>query len=276
MWVTKVSGKKEKFQKEKIRKTCLRAGANSKFAKEVAEKVSSYIYDGIPTREILRLTLRILEKERPVVALRYDLKKAILDLGPSGFGFEEFIARILSEYGYKTKMPPPLEGACISHEVDIVAEKDGRRYMIECKYRNEPGVYIGIKDVLYTWARFLDLCEGFKLKRCLRLDHPWFICNTKFSRDAIQFACCKRVKLTGWRYPQGRGVSLEKLIERKGIYPITVLKEIDKGVRQKLIKANIILCRDLLKKNIKELKKITGMDTQKLKVCKSLITQIIE
>ena len=63
-----------------------------------------------------------------------------------------------------------LRGHCVSHEIDIVASKQEKQYMIECKYHNMPGIYTCLKEVLYTYARFLDLVEGSQNKTCQKFD----------------------------------------------------------------------------------------------------------
>ena len=160
MYVLKASGEKEEFDAGKVRKTCLRSGASKELADKTAREVEERAYDGITTREILSLTLKLLEEE-PETATRYDLKRAIMSLGPTGFPLEKFIAEVLQNYGYKTKVGKIIRGRCVNHEVDVVAEKDGKRYLVECKYHNASGIYTDLKVALYTHARFLDLGDSF-------------------------------------------------------------------------------------------------------------------
>jgi len=261
MFVIKASGGKEKYQPKKIINTCLRAGADKKLAQEVVNRLEPFIYEGISTKEILRFVHQFLKKRKPV-AVRYNLKKAIIKLGPAGFTFEKLVSRILEEYGYKTKMPPPLSGLCITHEVDVVAEKDNLRYNIECKYHNSQGIYTGVKDVLYVWARYLDLKDGYKLGKCERFDSPWLFSNTKFSKQVIQFSKCKKIPITGWNYPQGE--SLRDLLEKKKLYPITILKSLDKKTREKLSKTDLIFVQDLIERDFKQLRNLTKIRVKKL------------
>jgi len=265
MLVVKASGEKEDFRSEKIRETCLRAGVDAEVADRIVEEVSGRVYDGISTKEILMMTLDLLDKERCELASRYDLKGAIMRLGPSGFSFEVFISELLREYEYKTDLNVIVNGACVSHEIDVIADRveegEHRRYMIECKYHNSPGIYTGIKDALYTYARFQDLLEGEKIGRCIHFDGAWLICNTKSSIDAIRYAECKRLKLLCWRYPADNG--LEKLIERKGLYPISILRSVDPRLLVRLSKARLIMARDLLKYEPKDLKKLIGSSEEK-------------
>jgi hypothetical protein len=248
MYVTKASGEKEEFDIEKVRRTCLRAGASEKLASKIAEEVERNVYDGITTEEILHLTLKLLEEE-PGAATRYDLKRAIMSLGPAGFPFENFMAEVLRNYGYKTKVGEIVKGKCISHEVDIVAEKENKRYLIECKYHNASGIHTDLKVIMYSYARFLDLDENF--------DQAWLICNTKCSRDARKYAKCVGLKITSWGYPGKE--SLEKMIERKKLYPVTILRSVTGFTKDRLFKAKIMLAKDLLNYRVEDLKRMTGL-----------------
>ena len=123
IYIKKASGDKEIFDKKKIQKTILKAGASKQFAGEVADKVEKKVYDGISTKKILTTTIDLL-KEKPEIASRYDLKRAIMSLGPSGFPFEKFFAAILENYGYETKVGNFVSGKNVKHEVDIIAIED--------------------------------------------------------------------------------------------------------------------------------------------------------
>jgi len=126
MIVTKASGETEQFRAEKIKRTCLRAGGTLELAEKITREVERESYDGIPTREILRITLRLLKKEMPYVAARYDLKSSIFRLGPAGFTFEHFISEILREYGYWTKRNRIIKAASVKHEIDVIATKENK------------------------------------------------------------------------------------------------------------------------------------------------------
>src|SRR6056297_1884247 len=122
MKVIKASGQSQDFQKEKIIKTCKRAGANKKLCLKVAQKIEDKLYKGITTREILDMALEFLHQENPKLATRYNLKNSMLALGPAGFIFEKFINRLLHEYGYESHMPEIIQGKCVQHEIDIIAK----------------------------------------------------------------------------------------------------------------------------------------------------------
>ena len=262
VWVRKASGERAEFDPEKIKRTCLRAGATRKLAEEVAKEVGRKAYNGISTRKILRMTIRLLERKMPHVAAKYDLKGAIMRLGPAGFAFENLVAEVLSEYGYKTFPHTILQGACVDHEIDIIAEKGSKCAMIESKYHNAPGIYTGIKDALYTYARFLDLREGAKIGRCRNFDDVWLVCNTKFSKDAIRYAACKKMKLIGWSWP--RAASLQRMLDTKKMYPITTLRKLDRESMKKMSRARLMLCKDLVTMKIEDIRNLTGISNKKL------------
>jgi len=264
MWVTKASGETEKFYPEKIKRTCLKAGASEELADRIAREVEKKSYDGISTREILRITLSLLKKEKPIVAARYDLKGSIFRLGPAGFTFEHLVAEIFREYGYETKVHSIIRGKCVSHEVDVIATKDNNNYMIECKYHNIPGIYTGLREALYTYARFLDLQDGFKSGLCRKFNQPWLVCNTKFSEDAIQYSNCKDMRLIGWNYPENQGLGY--LIEKNKLYPITMLTRLDADSLEKLANVNLVLVKDLVRISIKELSESSKIPKNKLKI----------
>ncbi len=262
-WIVNASGLREEFDAAKVYRTCMRAGAEKEIAEKIAAEVSSRVRDGMSTRRILKMTLRLLEKlEEPNVVARYDLKGAIMRLGPAGFPFETFLGEVLEAYGYSVKTRQIVQGGCITHEIDVIATKGGKTAMIECKYRNASGDYIGVKDVLYTYARFLDLVDGCKAGKCERFDEVWLATNTKFSTEVVAYAQCKGMTLLGWRYPKGG--SLEEMTEAKKLYPITILRELDSQAQRRLSAANLVLCKDLADKDESELKEMTGLSSRQL------------
>jgi len=264
MKVVKTTGETEEFNPEKIIKTCLRAGASEELAERIASKVERKSYDGIHTNKILHMTIKLLKKELPQVAARYDLKGSIFRLGPAGFTFEQYVAEILKEYEYTTKTNSIIRGASVDHEIDVIASKQGKNYMIECKYHNMPGIYTGLKVALYTYARFLDLKDGWKRGLSQEFNQAWLICNTKFSEDAIQYANHKRLKLIGWKYPVNQG--LEVIIEEKKLYPITILRSLDENSQRKMARIGLILAIDLIRKDTRELNRMTGIGMKKLNI----------
>lgn len=264
IYVVKASGGREQFDVEKIRRTCKRAGASKRLAVQVAATVEKKVYDGISTKEVLALILNELDKQLPYVAARYDLKGAIMRLGPAGFPFEQLLAELLLEYGYKTQVHVVARGGCVSHEIDVVAKGKDELAAIEAKYHNAPGIYTGIKDALYVWARYLDLKDGAKKGACPDFTGMWLVTNTKFSSDAMEYASCKKMKLLGWKYPEKQ--NLRTMLEAKKLYPITSMRSLDPDSLNKLSEAQMMLCKDLVAHGAEELARMTGISEKKLRI----------
>ncbi|MEM2897001.1 MAG: restriction endonuclease [Candidatus Bathyarchaeia archaeon] len=271
-FVRKFSGVLETYDRNKLKKSCIKAGASEiiadKIVKEFEEK---FLYNGITTKEIHDRIYELLEKESLTLSSKYRLKEAMMKLGPEGFHFEDFFARIMEHYGYKTRLRNLVRGRCALHEIDIMAEKNvsGKvcRCMIECKYHNSPGIYTGLKEALYTYARFLDLKDGWHNGLCENFDEAWLVTNTKFSEEAKAYIECKGIKAVGWKYPKGQG--LEILIENKTLYPITVLKSVNKEQLRRFSEINIIIIKDILKKSVEELVNTTGIPKGEILILKN-------
>lgn len=260
--VLKASGEYENFNPRKIYETVLSTGASKQLAKETVNLVKRNYYKGITTKEILNIILENIKKE-PGLQQRYDLKRAIMSLGPSGFPFEQYFARILEKYGYKTKVANLMKGKRIWHEVDIVAEKKDKSYMIECKYHNFIGTNTKLHPAMYTYARFLDI-DLF--------DTPWLATNTKCVNDAVEYAKGVGLKITSWNYPEN--ASLRKLIEDKNLYPITVLKDVKRKTIEKLLELNLVLAEDILNEDSKELAKELNISEYEIEKIKQQIKEI--
>src|SRR5687768_7074750 len=139
--ITKASGIIEPFSSEKLYNSLKKAGASEEIIKEILANVRSKLYKGIPTKKIYRIAFNQLKTNSKPVAAKYHLKKGIMELGPSGYPFELFIGEILKRQGYKTRVGEIVMGKCVSHEIDVIAEKNNDHFMIECKYHNQPGTF---------------------------------------------------------------------------------------------------------------------------------------
>jgi len=90
--ITKSSGEKVKFSLEKLRASLKRSGADADLINQILDKVRDELYQGISTKEIYNRAFAMLKNEKLEYASKYKLKKAIYELGPTGFPFEKFIA----------------------------------------------------------------------------------------------------------------------------------------------------------------------------------------
>ncbi|MCH8741548.1 restriction endonuclease [Patescibacteria group bacterium] len=261
MDIIKASGEKEKFNKVKLYQSLKRAGVQPKLAGKVCKTVAKSIRHGMNSGEILDQTTKCLQEENPILAARYNLKRAIMELGPAGFLFEKYIAEILKEYGYTTKVGSIVKGYCISHEIDVVVRKGKKHFMIECKYHNNRGIRSDVKVALYVYARFLDVKKAWEKKPGHQyfFHQAWLVTNTKCTSEAIRYARCAGLKIISWRYPKDK--SLECLIEKKGLYPITILPSLTKYAKEMLAKKRIVLAKDLLKYSLHDLVRLTGLQS---------------
>ncbi len=252
MEIIKATGEKTNFEKVKIEKSVLKAGASKILAKNIAKRVESQIQKGSSTEKILNTTLKYLDK-KPEIAARYDLKRAIMSLGPSGFPFEEFLSQVLENYGYKTQTGKNIKGRMISQEIDIIAEKK-LKHMIEAKYHNSRGIHTDTKVAMYTYARFLDINSNPKEN----FENAWLVTNTKCTSNATKYSQGVNLKIIGWGYPK-KG-NLQELIEKKGLYPITIIPGMSKKVKEKLFSTKIILAKDLANHKIEDLVEKTNLN----------------
>lgn len=236
--VIKATGEEEPFSEEKLIASIKRAAIPEKLHKVVCDHVKSKLYNKIPTSEIYRHITEFLGNSQYAYAkTRYSLKQAIMDLGPTGYPFEDYIARILQWYGYKTQVRVKLVGKCVSHEIDVVAKKGSHKIIAEAKFHNQMGIKTDIHVSLYTKARFDDLLQRNDINQV------WLITNTKLSLDAITYAICMNMKVTSWNYPEGE--SLRDLINQSGLLPVTALSNLSQKQKQILLDQHIVLCRDI-------------------------------
>jgi len=77
-----------------------------------------------------------------------------MELGPTGYPFERFIGAILEHQGYRVEIGIFAKGHCVMHEVDVIADMDDLRYMVECKFHNRQAHNSDVKVPLYTLPLF--------------------------------------------------------------------------------------------------------------------------
>ncbi len=238
MVVIKASGEKEQFSEEKLRLSIQRAGIPGNFSDEVINHVRTKLYENIPTYEIYKHIAEFLSNSpHPYTKTKYSLKQAIMDLGPTGYPFEDYVSEILKLDGYETMVRQTLYGKCISHEIDIVAQKDNVKSMMECKFHNMPGTKSQVHVSLYTKARFDDVKEKNNL------NDVWLVTNTKITPDALNYAICANMKVISWDYPE-KG-SLRDLVEKHKLHPITMLTSVSSAQKQALAENHVVLAKDV-------------------------------
>lgn len=243
--VRKVNGELQSFDEERVRRSIRFSGLPSDLQDAAYQEVLRTAYDTISTTEIHRTIEKYLQNTFPRALGRFNLKTAIMSLGPTGFPFERLVGKLLSKYGYETQTDQIMEGACVSHEVDVHAKKEGKEFFIECKYHNQPGIKTDVKVIMYVKSRADDLRERLDAggNNIVRYE-PWIFTNTKFSFDAMKYALCKQIRLTGWGYPEGR--TLNSMIEAHRMYPLTILTSLSLEEKQTLLEAEIVIVQDVL------------------------------
>lgn len=239
--VLKANGEQEPFSEEKFLTSIRRAGITKDMQAEVLTHVKEKFHNHMPTSEIYHHIVEFLDNSPEAHSnARYNLKQAIMDLGPTGYPFEDYVARILGLQGYTTTTRNIIKGSCISHEIDVIAEKKfprQQKIMVEAKYHNRLGVKTEVHVAMYTKARFDDIRDENNFTDVL------LITNTKATTDAISYALCNGMKIISWSYPNGS--SLRDLVEMFGLHPITALNSISGMEKQALLRQGIVLCRDI-------------------------------
>ncbi len=238
--IVKGDGTRELFNVLKLADSLARSGADADLANRVAERVAAVVADGMSTSEIYKNAFKILHREERAAAARYSMRRAILELGPTGFPFEDYMAELMRAKGYAVRTRVMVQGKCAPHEVDLVMEKDERTIGAELKFHNQPGYKTDIKIALYVRARFSDIEAAHQQGTNSHIGEGWLVTNTKFTEHAIEYASCAGIGLLGWDYPaQG---SLSDLIRETRVYPITVLTSLTRAEKSRLLSSQVSLC----------------------------------
>jgi hypothetical protein len=272
IYVTKATGEKELFRPEKLLNSLVRSRADEDVAKVVVEMVMKDLPAEVTTKQIYKHAFDILERDHQPAAARYSLRKAVMEMGPTGFPFESLVAEIFRTKGYETKTGTMVQGKCVEHEIDVIAWNKEELIMCEAKFHNELALKSDLKVALYVNARWDDVdgkeYEGFGPKR--KLTEGWLVTNTKFSSRAIEYAKCRKMVLVGWNYPE-QG-NLHDLIEEADLHPITCLRSVSHLEKKLLMDAGIVLCKQALD-NV-DIVEQSGIHREKLKRMMEEITRI--
>ena len=240
--VIKSSGEKVDFSIDKLRASLYRSGADELTVDNIINVVRDELYQGISTKEIYNRAFSLLKRRKSIYASKYKLKKAIYELGPTGFPFENFIGAVLKYAGYEVEVGKIMQGKCVSHEVDVIASKNGQHIVAECKFHSEKSTTCNVKVPLYIHSRYQDILAQYKdTPNCP--NEGWVVTNTRFTKDALAYGKCAGLYLLSWDYPEDNG--LKDRIDRLGLYPITVSTLLTNREKQFLLSRDIVLCRQL-------------------------------
>lgn len=245
MKVIKAGGEPTLYDSGKIKRSLERVGAEQRVIEDVIEETKKELYDGITTKMLYKIVFKNLKRLKRSAAGRYHLKKAIMELGPSGFPFENFIASLLEAEGCKTVTNQIVSGRCVQHEIDVIAEIDRKNVMIECKFRGKEGSVCDIKEALYIYARFLDVENSCPSRSggLQKFDRAMLATNARLTSDAEKYCNCVGMDFLSWNSP--RGNSIRERIDRNGLYPLTCLTTLSKNEKELLLNKNVVLCHSI-------------------------------
>lgn len=246
MLITKADGSQEQFDVRKLETSLRRSGAGKSEVQDIVRSVEATLREGVRTQEIYKQAFALLREQSDPIAAKYSLRRAVFNLGPTGFPFEDFLGKLFEAQGYKTKRRLLIKGRCTTHEIDLAAYSPAHSFVAEAKFHAQPGIKSDLQVAMYSYARFLDIrdekiCKG---DQCGIISLK-VITNTKFTDAAIKYATCVGVDLLSWDYP--RAQSLHTMIEQYKTYPVTVLTKLAQNQKQTLLTNGTILCSDIVK-----------------------------
>jgi hypothetical protein len=245
--ISKADGTNEIFNPVRLVSSLMRAGAGAHTAERITQTITATIVAGISSAEIYRRAFSLLRKEARPIAARYALRRALLELGPTGHPFEDFISHLYRAEGWQVETRKMIKGKCVTHEVDFYASHTGQSTHIaaELKYHNDPGYKTDLKVALYVKSRFDDIFNCDPALRVCPLERGLLVTNTKFTTEAIAYAECSGVELLGWGYPVSD--SLFMRMTRAKVYPLTSLTRLSRAEKRLLIEAGVIAVDEIVR-----------------------------
>lgn len=266
--IIKSSGMNEDFDIKKLINSLMRSGAPSEVAYEIGKEIEKDLPPKARSGDIFRQARKLLRRHNIASGMRYSIKKAIFALGPSGYPFERYFGKIMAHHGYAVETNRIVKGYCVDHEVDVIARNNNAYSVIECKYHSDAGKATDVKIALYVHARFQDIKKAADSspEKHMAFHNGWLVTNTRCSIDAIRYAECVGLKIVSWRYP-GKN-SLERMIEDKKLYPVTILHSVRKNMLDTLFKEDIILAQDIADMHEEAFAQKTGLDEQTARLLK--------
>lgn len=244
--VRKYSGDLVPFKPEKLKHSLSKSEASQEEVENVFQRIQPRLYDGISTRELYELAFDLLKTHRDSYAARYSLKKALRDLGPEGFYFEEWIGKLFANEGYETMTGKTVQGYAVTHEIDVIAAKGDSMFAVECKFRNDVDAKISVTTPMYFLSRVKDI-QGlpfafFGAPR--QFTDGWLVTNAYLTSDSIKFGEYYQLNMLAWDYPAHK--SIKTLVDDLELYPVTCLTNLNNIGKSLLLKNRCILVRDLV------------------------------
>lgn len=241
--ITKADGEREHFLPDKLYSSLVNSGAGLAVSRKITEEIEASLSDGDKTRDIYKRAFSKLRHVEKSIAARYSVKRALLELGPSGYPFEMFLAEIYKKLGYETRTRVVVQGRCVEHELDVLATKGDERIGAEVKFHNNHGVKSDLKIALYVHARFEDIAAQSGVHSETDFTDTLLITNTKFTKQVEIYSACVGLRLISWDYP-AKG-NLRELIEIAQVHPVSCLTTLSKASKKILMERGVVLCRQI-------------------------------
>lgn len=263
MKIVKNSGNIVDYSPKKLKESLMKSGASHDEVSAIFKAIEKEIFEGISTKEIYKMAFDLLKKISSSHAARYNLKESIRLLGPAGFFFEKYIARLFSSENYQTKTNLILRGKCVSHEIDVLVKKNDVIAMVECKFHVGKDANSDVKVPMYILSRFNDLKENRHaiFSKNDVISKCWIVTNNRFTSDAIDFAKCSKLNLLSWNYPEDNNLKTKNDINY--LYPVTCFTSLSLAEKDKLLVLDVILVKEVIN-NSECLEKI-GLSPNRIK-----------
>lgn len=242
--IVKADGTVQPFDGLKLEASLRRAGATDKTAERIRRAIEATMGEQTQSTDIYRRAFQMLRTDARPIAARYSLRRALFELGPTGHPFEDFVAELFKKEGWIVEGRRMVPGKCVEHEVDVYAKRGNEHLAAELKYHNNPGYKTDVKVALYVKARFDDIWQcNAEIQKTCPVDIGYLITNTKFTKQAIDFAECAGMRLMGWSYPYN-GNLYDRIIA-SGVYPVTALTTLKKAEKNLLIDRGMVTCNQI-------------------------------
>ncbi len=245
--VLKQDGLTEQYSREKLRESLKMAHVAVWLIDDIAHAVEKRFLGkkDIPTEKVYEFVRIKLQKKSKRAVPRYTVKRSLLTLGPTGFPFEQFLAKVFEAKGYKTRVGQILQGSCVTHEMDVIAWDEHELLCAEVKFHNQLKIRSDTKTALYIKARLDDLADtAFNYPGApKKMTQGLLITNTKFTSSALKYGVCAGIDMISFDHPK-KG-NLYDLIEETGLHPLTCLTELSKGYKKELLNKGVVTCKVL-------------------------------
>ena len=269
IYVTKADGSRQPFDRSKVYRTCLKMGLPKEHIEAICRKLEERIYDGISTRDILR----IIREEASILDSIYswitDLRSSISRLR-SKPDFEQYARLILESLGFQVAPNQLIQGECVEYELDGLVVRDNQVYILEVKHHVNSHEKVDLTVVLKVRAIIEDLLSGYEKKiNQVKISGGYIVTNAKFTDHALRYAKCKGINLIGW----GVSEDIEKIIVENRLQPITIISDLDEEELWSLADKGIVTLKQLTMFTADRLSVVTGIRADR---CEEIIAKAYE